>query len=187
MSAPENPMTGSPPAGEHDRRTASHRLRDFVYLFAVLCVLWLMLTSSLNWQQLAAGAAVSLLLALFLSRTYAELGMPPLSLRRVRFMLAYLVILLVEIVKANLDVACRIVNPRLPIEPGIVVIRTALKHNIARMILANSITLTPGTFTLDIIGDQMLIHWIVVRETETARVTKEIGSRFERYLKEIFE
>lgn len=170
-----------------ETRHSAHRGRDFIYLFVMLCLLWLMLTSTLAVQELIAGAVVSLVLALFMSKTYADLGMPPISLRRLWYMLLYTVVLFMEVVKANLDVAYRILHPRLPIEPGIVVVRTGLKDDIAKMILANSITLTPGTFTLDIIGDQLLIHWIVVRERGIDEATRIISGRFERYLREIFE
>jgi len=97
------------------------------------------------------------------------------------------VVLLWEIMKANLDVAYRVVHPRMPINPGIVVIKTELESDIAKMILANSITLTPGTFTLDVIGDRLLIHWINVKAESTEEVTELIGERFERYLRVIFQ
>ena len=100
--------------------------------------------------------------------------------------MVYLVVLLVEIIKANFDVAYRIIHPKLPIKPGIVVIKTELKQDFAKMMLANSITLTPGTFTLDIIGDRLLIHWIYVRTENTERATEMIGNKFEKYLKVIF-
>jgi multicomponent Na+:H+ antiporter subunit E len=74
----------------------------------------------------------------------------------------------------------------LPIKPGIVVIKTELKNDLAKMILANSITLTPGTFTLDINNDKLLIHWINVKTDNTDEATKLIGERFEKYLKIIF-
>jgi multicomponent Na+:H+ antiporter subunit E len=74
----------------------------------------------------------------------------------------------------------------MPIKPGIVVIKTGLKQDIGKMILANSITLTPGTFTLDILGDTLLIHWINVQSKETEEATKMIGERFEKYLRVIF-
>ena len=74
----------------------------------------------------------------------------------------------------------------MPIKPGIVVIKTELKNDLAKMILANSITLTPGTFTLDINNDKLLIHWINVKTDNTDEATKLIGERFEKYLKIIF-
>jgi multicomponent Na+:H+ antiporter subunit E len=67
-----------------------------------------------------------------------------------------------------------------------VVIKTRLKSDIAKMILANSITLTPGTFTLDVIGDELLIHWINVKTEDIDGATNMIGQRFEKYLEVIF-
>ena len=75
----------------------------------------------------------------------------------------------------------------MPIKPGIVVIKTGLKSDIAKLFLANSITLTPGTFTLDILGNNLLIHWIYVRTESIEGATKIIGERFEKYLRVIFE
>ncbi len=63
-----------------------------------------------------------------------------------------------EIIKANIDVARIVLHPRLPIEPSIVKFKTTLKGDTAKVSLANSITLTPGTITMDIIGDTFYVH-----------------------------
>ena len=165
---------------------STHRLRSFLYLLFFLFLIWLALTSSFHWQELAVGACISLLLALILHKRYFALGLPPLSIKRIFYALIYIVVLFKEIILANLDVAYRVIHPKMPIKPGIVVIKTGLKTDIAKLILANSITLTPGTFTLDILGDKLLIHWINVKATETAEATQMIGERFEKYLKVIF-
>jgi multicomponent Na+:H+ antiporter subunit E len=171
---------------EETATRAPNRTRNFLYLFCILFIIWLALTSSFNPQELGVGALASLLLALFLSKRYIELGLPPIGVKRIVFSIAYVVVLFKEIVVANLDVAYRVIHPKLPIKPGIIVIKTALKQDIAKLILANSITLTPGTFTLDILGDTLLIHWINVQSEDVDRATKMIGERFERYLRVIF-
>ncbi len=160
--------------------------KNFMYLFVFLLLVWLALTSSFNLQKLTAGILISLILSSFLSKAYAGLGLPQLSIKRIGFFLVYIFIVFWEIVKANLDVAYRIIHPRMPINPGIVVIKTNLKQDIAKLILANSITLTPGTFTLDILGDNLLIHWIDVKDENIDEATKTIGNKFEKYLKIIF-
>ena len=162
------------------------KLRNFLYLFIFLVIIWLALTSSVRWQELAVGIAVSLIISLILSKVYSELGFPPLSIKRIVFFFIFLGVLFKEIIVANVDVAYRIIHPKMPIKPGIVVIRTTLKQDIAKMMLANSITLTPGTFTLDIIGDTLLIHWINVKTDDVEKATRMIGERFEKYLKIIF-
>ncbi len=164
----------------------NYKVRNFLYLFILLVIVWLALTSSVQWQELTAGIVISLLLPFILSKTYIRLGFPPLSIKRIAFFLIYLGVLFKEIIKANVDVAYRIIHPKMPIKPGIVIIKTALKQDIAKMILANSITLTPGTFTLDIIDNTLLIHWINVKTEDTDEATKMVGERFEKYLKIIF-
>jgi len=99
----------------------------------------------------------------------------------------YIFILFWEIIKANFDVAFRVVHPSLPINPGVVIIKTNLKSDLAKTILANSITLTPGTFTLDIQEDRLLIHWIDVKAIDIEKTTKIIGDKFEKYLKVVFQ
>jgi len=162
------------------------RIKSFLYLFLILILIWLALVSTLEYQELLSGILISLILALFLNEYYLKLGLPPLSLKRFAFFIIYLAVLFKEIIKANFDVAYRVLHPKMPIKPGIVVIKTKLKQDIAKLILANSITLTPGTFTLDILGDRLLIHWINVRSADIDEDTKIIGEKFEKYLRIIF-
>jgi multicomponent Na+:H+ antiporter subunit E len=74
----------------------------------------------------------------------------------------------------------------MPIRPGIVAVKTNLKQDIAKLMLANSITLTPGTFTVDVIGDTLLVHWIHVKDSTIDETTKIIARKFEKYLAEVF-
>jgi len=152
----------------------------------VTFVLWLALSSELNQQELVCGGVVCLIVSLFAAHMYSKLGFPSLSIKRVLFFLVYIIVLFWEIIRANFDVAYRVIHPKMPIKPGIVVIKTRLKSNIAKLVLANSITLTPGTFTLDVIGDKLLIHWINVKTEDIDEATSLIGQRFEKYLRVIF-
>jgi multicomponent Na+:H+ antiporter subunit E len=165
---------------------ATHRVRNFFYLFFILLIIWLALTSNFHWQELSVGILVSLVLSLIFNKNYHGLGLPPFSIKRIAFFIVYIVVLFKEIIKANFDVAYRVIHPKMPIKPGIVVIKTTLKQDIAKLILANSITLTPGTFTLDILGDTLLIHWINVKSENVDEATKIIGEKFEKYLRVIF-
>src|SRR6056297_188285 len=160
--------------------------RNFLYIIIILFIILIILTRSLQWQELSVGIFISFILSLSLSKRYENLGLPPLSIKRIIYFIAYLFVLLVEITKANFDVAYRVIHPQMPIKPGVVVIKTSLKQDMAKLILANSITLTPGTFTLDIKGDKLLIHWIYVRSEDVDDSTQMIGARFEKYLKVIF-
>ena len=167
--------------------TSENKARSIFYLFLFTFLIWLCLSASLHYQELLAGFFLILLLTIFLHRQYYTLGLPPLTIKRFMFFIIYLVVLFKEIVQANIDVAYRVIHPKMPIKPGIIVISTELKQDIAKMILANSITLTPGTFTLDIIDDKLLIHWINVKTEDVEEATHIIGDKFEKYLRVIFE
>ena len=166
--------------------SAGEKVKGFVWLLVVAFVLWMALSWKLDWPELICGALVCLIISLFAAHMYSKLGFPSLSIKMVLFFLVYIIVLFWEIIKANFDVAYRVIHPKMPIKPGIVVIKTHLKSDIAKMILANSITLTPGTFTLDVIGDKLLIHWINVKSEDIDEATGLIGQRFEKYLRVIF-
>jgi multicomponent Na+:H+ antiporter subunit E len=93
---------------------------------------------------------------------------------------------MVDLIKSNFDVARRVLNPALPIKPGIVEVKTKLKSKFARMLLANSITLTPGTLTVDVKDDSFFIHWIDVKNEDVEAASKEIVEKFEKYLEVIY-
>jgi multicomponent Na+:H+ antiporter subunit E len=162
------------------------RVKSTAYLFVISLLVWLGLTSSLRFQEVLVGVGICVVLSLWLGEQYSRLGLPPLGAKRLLFLFAYLVVLAFEIVRANLDVAYRVLHPAMPIRPGVVVIKTRLTSDIAKMILANSITLTPGTFTLDVVGDRLLIHWINVRTDDIDEASRVIGEKFERYLRVVF-
>jgi multicomponent Na+:H+ antiporter subunit E len=65
-----------------------------------------------------------------------------------------------QIIIANIDVAKRALSPSMPIDPRIITFKTILRSDVARTTLANSITLTPGTVTVDIIDDVFYVHAI---------------------------
>ncbi len=106
---------------------------------------------------------------------------------RIIWFLWYLPIFLWECIKANMDVAYRVLHPKMPIKPGIVKVKTKLKTDIAKTFLANSITMTPGTLSVDIKDEFLYIHWIYVRDEGMEKATEIIVDKFEKHLKRIFE
>ena len=155
--------------------------------FILALGLWLAVTWSVDVQNIVAGIAVAGLCAVFLGHTYFENPGRMLDPRRIGWFLYYIPVFLLHMVKANLDVAYRVLHLNIPIRPGIVTVRTTLKSDLALTFLANSITLTPGTLTVDIIGDELYIHWINVLSDDPEEQTKIIVSRFERILTKVFE
>ena len=102
----------------------------------------------------------------------------------------YIAVFLWECVKANIDVAYRVVHPDLPISPGTIRVKTGLKSDVGLTFLANSITLTPGTTTVDIdkYRGYIYVHWLCVRKDydRTSEKLAVVG-KFERILKKVFE
>lgn len=78
--------------------------------------------------------------------------------RKSFLILRYIGVLMVEIIKANADVVKFIFNDKEVVEPVIVTFQTNLKSELSRVILANSITLTPGTITISLEGDELVVH-----------------------------
>ena len=155
-------------------------------LFILLLAVWVMLTGT-SKQELLAGIIVSFILAFLMKRFAVIFDGLRLSPALVWNLPLYIVIFVWEIIKSNIDVALRVINPRLPINPGIVKITTNLKSDIGKLALANSITLTPGTLTVDVRGDDLYIHCIDAVNEDVEKASKRIAGRFESVLKGIFK
>ena len=156
-------------------------------LFVFAFLFWLAVTWSFDTASIVTGAVVSAALAFLL--VGVGLDEAPLLLwpRRLLWAFAYVPVLLGYVVRANLDVAYRVLHPALPIRPGIVRARTSLKTPAGRVLLANSITLTPGTLTVDMQGDVLYIHRIHVPEEDPDGDTERSLARFETFIRRIFE
>ncbi len=152
-----------------------------VILFAV----WVMLTDFSPQEMIFGGATALLIVFLFHSRL-SVLGDVKLNPKSLVYMVMYLFVFAWELLKSNIDVARRVISPRLPINPGIVKVKTRLKSPIGRAFLANSITLTPGTLTVEMKDEYFYIHWIDVTSDNIEGATESIVSNFEKYLEIIF-
>ena len=153
----------------------------------ILILLWIALTWSFQLPDLIAGLIVALLAVWLFSDLFpAEIGrlLNPL---RLFWAIVYIPVFLWHVLKSNLDVAYRVLHPEIPIRPGIVKVKTSLKSEIGITFLANSITLTPGTLTIDCIGQDLYVHWINIVSEDPEEETRLIVSKFEKYLSKIFE
>ena len=159
------------------------------WLMCLLAVfaLWMLLFWSVDPWVLGTGAFFALLVATFLGDIYPDKLEKTLDPRRWFFFLIYVPYFLFWCLKANVDVALRVIHPDVPIRPGIVKVRTSLTGEMAKTFLANSITLTPGTLTIDIDGQDFYVHWINISTEDAERRTAEICGRFEPLLRRIFE
>ncbi|MCD6383184.1 MAG: Na+/H+ antiporter subunit E [Thermoplasmata archaeon] len=156
-------------------------------------IIWLGLTYSpgVSLRAYLQEAAIGLIISIgigIISVRYMRVEEPSkrMGAKGVVHLFAYFLTLVVAIIKANLQMARIVISPRLPIRPGIVRIKTSLKSSTGKLFLSNSITLTPGTLTLNVMGDEMYIHWVYVKEGTREERGKEIKGAFERHLKEVF-
>jgi multicomponent Na+:H+ antiporter subunit E len=159
----------------------------YLALFILTFLFWLLLTFNLSPVNLAAGAVAALITSILFARYFFGNVVKFIQPRRYFWLLVYLVIFAWECIKANLDVAYRVLHPSMPIKPGIVRVKLELKSDFARTMLANSITMTPGTISVDIVDDELFVHWIYVKSEDPAEYSQKIAGRFEKYIKKIFE
>jgi multicomponent Na+:H+ antiporter subunit E len=152
-------------------------------------LVWFALTDIKNPQEIIIGVIVSLIVSLIAGHMLITTEKSHHPIKRIASGIVYLFKFLWEMIKANIHVAYIVVHPKLPIKPGIVKIKTKLTKDSALTILTNSITLTPGTLTIDLNkqNQDIYVHWIDTKYTDTAEATKEIGGRFENRLMEVFE
>lgn len=162
------------------------KISRYLYTVIVLFLIWLFLTASLDPQELEVGLLLALIVGAFTYEIFTTSGLANLHPRRVVYAIAYVPYFLWAMIMANLDVAYRVLHPKRPINPGIVECRTVLKSDVGKLALANSITLTPGTITLDVDDDRYFIHWINVTDDSVEGASMNITAPFEKFLKVIF-
>lgn len=142
------------------------KIKHFILLTSALYLFWVILSGKFEAKYLLIGfltavtiTAVTWPLLLMPWAGGKEKKHPAWDLPWFR-LLTYFPWLLWQIILANIQVALIVLNPRLPIEPQLITFQKELPNPIAYLILANSITLTPGTVTVDLQGNRYLVHAI---------------------------
>ena len=137
----------------------------------LLFTLWMVLTSNVQIFNIVIGIGVSFSIALFYTKLFTHKAFEFIS--PVWFMV-YLYILLKNLILSNLQISKRILSKDMKLSPAIVAVKTNLESDWKKLLLANSITLTPGTLTLDIKDDTLFIHVIEYHEgSNKENITKE--------------
>jgi multicomponent Na+:H+ antiporter subunit E len=128
-----------------------------LYLLAALVVSWLLWSGIYKPLLLALGAA-SCWLAFWLSRRMGYFDDDLFALRFSRRLLLYWVWLIREILSSSIAVSRAVLDPKLPISPCTLTVKTTSDHPFDQVMLANSITLTPGTLSMDLHEGTILVH-----------------------------
>ncbi|MCE8023075.1 MULTISPECIES: Na+/H+ antiporter subunit E [Halomonadaceae] len=152
-------------------------------LSLVLLVVWLLMVRSIAPGQLLLGTVLAVGIPLLTQGFWEPLPRVKHPLKLVWFVL----VVMWDIVKANVHVSLLILLPRREPHPGFVEYPLEVKDRLAITLLANTITMTPGTVSTNIRldGSSLLIH-VLDLDDEQALI-REIRDRYERPLKEIFE
>jgi multicomponent Na+:H+ antiporter subunit E len=128
-------------------------MKGFLVRFSLLAIFWIVLSGYFDFIHLFSGLLCCLLIA-HVSKGLLDIPRPSVCIR----MIPYIPWLCWQIILANLDVAYRVLHPRMPIDPNVVRFRADLHTDFGKVLLANSITLTPGTVTIDVEGDEFIVH-----------------------------
>ena len=123
--------------------------------------LWVIFNGRITFEIIIAGVILSLMLDVFVKKILRIRFTGASFFRIVNLMpqiLVYILVLLIEIIRANFAIIKLVLAPEIEVEPCIVKFNTSLKTEAARIALANSITLTPGTITVSLEGNELLVH-----------------------------
>lgn len=157
------------------RQMEQSRRGSRVALFVILAAFWFLLSGRVGLQYaIFMLAAVGVVMWINPERPFASEGAARGEglrgvLRSAVLLVRYLVWLIWNVFWANLQVARIILDPRLPIDPRLIVFRTRLGSPVARTLVANTITLTPGTVTVELDEDEYLVHSLAPRSAEAVR------------------
>jgi multicomponent Na+:H+ antiporter subunit E len=159
-----------------------NRMRP-ILLFIALLAFWILLSGKLDVLFLSMGVASALIVTRFGVPLLSEVLGAPEDTPRIDLLrlAAYIAWLLTRIPGAAVDVALSILMPSRRPEPGVVRFTTGLHSPAARTLLANSITLVPGTMTLSVDGGEFVVHALSPRATEdlaSAEVQRRIARIF---------
>lgn len=148
----------------------------------LLAMAWVALTGQFLISNFVVGFAVAYLI-LWLAQVEAD---PSAYFARVPKMIALLSFFLWELIKANLKVAYDVISPSWHMRPGVVAIPLELKSDLEITLLANLITLTPGTLSLDVSTDRevLYVHSMYIDDVDEFR--HHIKDGFERRIREVF-
>ena len=174
---------------EYAKLSWRKRLTCAALEFVILFVFWLILSGHYEAEHIFLGVLSAGLITfltndlfyfLYHHGRHKEIDNRLIFLQLWRF-LAYIPWLLIKIMKSNIQVAYLVLHPRMPIEPVLLQFRTRLRRSIAQVIVANSITLTPGTITVSLEDGEYIIHTLEpssASEILEAQIQNKVGAIF---------
>ncbi len=148
----------------------------------LLTIVWVALTGSYSVLNIVLGVALSLLSASFVRRNRRQWQARLRPLRILQLVLLFVY----ELVLSGYRVARLVLSPRMELKPGIFAFPLAVDRDFEITLLANLITLTPGTLSVDVSADRkfLLVHTLDCSNPEQLR--RDIAAGFEKKILEAF-
>ncbi len=156
-------------------------------LIPVLALVWCFLSGAINLANFLVGLIMGGVTTVLFRPFFPWRASLPRLLRKTPAFFRYAARLMFEIVKANFQVVYLLFHPKMPIRPGIIAMATRHRSPLGTTLLANSITLTPGTLTMDVSPDgrTLYIHTLDISDPEEVR--EGIRRGLEDYTLEVAE
>lgn len=136
-----------------------HDVKSFLLITCVLFAFWFLMSPTVAPLNIIMGLGCSIGITYFWSPDLFKPGHPMrFTPRQFWQLIVYMSHLVYNIVVANFQVAMIVLSPQMPISPGFILVKTKLQKDLSRTLYANSITLTPGTITINLKDDRLLVH-----------------------------
>lgn len=152
------------------------------FISLALLVVWLLLNNTLAPGHIVLGSILALVIPWIttsLQKPQARLDKPLLAVR-------YLLVLIADIIKSNIEVAFLVLGPSHRITPGFIAIPLDMTAELPVTLLASSISLTPGTVSVELSEDRGWLYVHVLNLADEAKLIETIKQRYEKPMKEIF-
>lgn len=142
--------------------------------FILLFVVWIGLSNSLHYQELIVGGLISFIVSFYFTKD-GDFDL----FKEIKKYVKFTPLFIKDLILANIEVAKIVLNPKLPINPAIIKLETNLKNDFNKLLLANAITLTPGTITLEVDKNDIYIHILNLKTKDKKVLQEEIINRYE--------
>lgn len=158
------------------------RLLPFPYLSLLLLIVWLLMNNSVSAGQILLGAIFALLIPMGTSSMRKHQP----TLKKPVTAVKYLLMLMGDIIVSNVEVAIQVLGPVRKITPGFIAVPLDITQDLPITLLASSISLTPGTVSIEVSEDKQWLYVHVLNLVDEAATIANIKQRYESPLKEIF-
>ncbi len=153
-------------------------------------VVYIVFSGSTSIYDIFTGSVVAIVVGILTANLVVHNYRKALNPIRLLWLAIYAVIYFFYCeVQAHIDVIKRILHPRMPVNPGIVRIPYDVETDYGIMLIANSITNTPGTVVVDVDKQRKIlyVHWIDVKTTNPDEARAKVSALFEKFAKKVFE